>query len=217
MTDYILVRHGVTKENKLGIFQGSLDVPLDDLGLTQVRYAAQRLRDEPFAAIYTSPLQRALATANEIRVFHPCAEYIVDRRLTEINCGLLEGHKGEENMSRFPNVIKCLRQTPGHFAPPGGETAAEAYHRVAKALLEMAVKHTDQRICLVTHGFMLQSIFCLAKNQPPEMTPHLIVGNASISHIRYDNGFFSVVFYNDDSHLPDEMRFTVANNFFMGK
>jgi broad specificity phosphatase PhoE len=58
-----LARHGETTSNKERRFQGQLDVPLNETGREQARALAERVRGEPLAALYASPLSRARETA----------------------------------------------------------------------------------------------------------------------------------------------------------
>ena len=61
--EVLLVRHGETDDNAAARFQGRRDTLLNERGREQSRALAQRLRDEGLRSLYTSPLQRARATA----------------------------------------------------------------------------------------------------------------------------------------------------------
>lgn len=65
-TRIIAIRHGETAWNVDTRIQGHLDIPLNDTGLWQARQVGQALADEPVAAIYSSDLQRAYATAQAV-------------------------------------------------------------------------------------------------------------------------------------------------------
>ena len=65
-TRIVAIRHGETAWNVDTRIQGHLDIPLNDTGLWQARQLARALADEPVAAIYTSDLQRARATAQAV-------------------------------------------------------------------------------------------------------------------------------------------------------
>ena len=66
MTKVYLVRHGQTAWNKEEIFRGRTDVPLDETGLREAKLAAGYFRGMEIDAIYSSPLLRAIQTAQEI-------------------------------------------------------------------------------------------------------------------------------------------------------
>ena len=71
-----LVRHGETDWNKNGIFRGTSDVPLNDVGRAQVASLGKALSDIPIRKIYSSHLSRALDTAKAIaRGASPGADY----------------------------------------------------------------------------------------------------------------------------------------------
>ena len=63
MTKIIIVRHGESKTNELGILVGQGDFPLTDLGLAQAEQTADALAEEQIDAVYSSDLMRAMQTA----------------------------------------------------------------------------------------------------------------------------------------------------------
>ena len=63
----LLIRHGESTWNQERRIQGNLDPGLSDQGKTQAALLAARLKGRPFAALYTSPLRRALDTAAILR------------------------------------------------------------------------------------------------------------------------------------------------------
>src|SRR3990167_9761152 len=93
--EVILVRHGLTENNKKGITNGRIDEPLADEGIEQAQELARRLKDKPIDVIYSSPLKRATFTAL------PIAEKIgrtinIDHRLIEVDFGDFEGKPNSE-------------------------------------------------------------------------------------------------------------------------
>lgn len=62
-TQIYFLRHGQTNNNKEGRMQGRVDIPLNEVGRAQARCAAQRLKGIGFDAVYSSPLSRAVETA----------------------------------------------------------------------------------------------------------------------------------------------------------
>ncbi|TFK30199.1 phosphoglycerate mutase-like protein, partial [Coprinopsis marcescibilis] len=91
-----LVRHGETKENLLGIFQGHMDTELSDQGINQAELVANALKDIPFNVGLTSDLSRAKNTALEILGLHPHIEVKEDRQLRERFMGNMQGKKASK-------------------------------------------------------------------------------------------------------------------------
>jgi broad specificity phosphatase PhoE len=70
MAELILVRHGETVWNVEKIYRGRTDVKLDEVGIEQAELLGKYLSNWELEAIYSSPLKRALDTANIIARYH---------------------------------------------------------------------------------------------------------------------------------------------------
>ena len=70
MTEIILARHGETEWNVEEVFRGRIDIELNETGMKQAELLAEYLRDVEIDAIYSSPLKRALKTAEIIAGYH---------------------------------------------------------------------------------------------------------------------------------------------------
>ncbi len=121
MCRVILIRHAETDGNKTR-YVGREDVPLNATGIQQAADLALALRDQAIGAVFTSPLQRAVATAAPIAdqrgmlaTLHP--------HLMEINYGELQGNlKGEKPF----NLRRIYFDTP----MPGGESLRDVWARL---------------------------------------------------------------------------------------
>ena len=82
----VLVRHGETAWNRGEVFRGRADVPLNETGFAQARALAQSLEREPVEAVYSSPLLRALDTAESIAAVHKLP-VVKHEGLTDFDCG----------------------------------------------------------------------------------------------------------------------------------
>ena len=70
MTELILVRHGETVWNVEKIYRGRADVDLDEVGIKQAELLGKYLSNWKLEAVYSSPLKRALDTANIVDRYH---------------------------------------------------------------------------------------------------------------------------------------------------
>ena len=87
---FIFVRHGKTHFNEINLTQGWCDAPLSQLGVKQVENMSLQLKDYCINKAYISPLGRAVETSEIILQSHNIAP-IYDKRLKEVNFGILEG------------------------------------------------------------------------------------------------------------------------------
>ena len=123
-TTVILIRHGETEWNVLHRFQGLSDIPLNDTGRQQAGFAKNGLQNITLDAIYTSPLQRAVETAEIIRGDRNIPVYPTDG-LQEMGVGEWEGLKSiragmmsgaplpQKSDSKAENRLRKHRSGPG--------------------------------------------------------------------------------------------------------
>lgn len=122
-TTLYLIRHGETKWNKLGKFQGSKDISLSEDGISQARYLAKRL-DGNFDYIYTSPLIRAKKTAEIISEKSKVVP-IIFPDMREINYGDWEGLTISEIKSSYSNEFKLWKNDKITAPICGGDGSLE--------------------------------------------------------------------------------------------
>jgi broad specificity phosphatase PhoE len=142
-TTILLARHGETDWNLERRVQGHSDRPLNETGLAQARALAESLADEPLDAVYSSDLLRAYETARIVAEPHGL-EVIPVPALREKHFGTWEGLTDEEVLDRFPQAVG------GGWGD--AETSEELGERVRAALNEIAAKHQNGRVLVVTHG-----------------------------------------------------------------
>ena len=98
----ILIRHGETLWNKEGRIQGTSDIELSPVGIEQARLLALSLKDQHIGAIHSSPLKRALKTAEIINGFH--------RKEIRIHPGLMEMDQGDFEGFSFKELMACEKE-----------------------------------------------------------------------------------------------------------
>ena len=151
-TKLFLVRHGRTGWNAEGRIQGQADPPLDELGLEQAKFIADRLKDVALAAIVSSPLQRARVTAEVIAAKRSGVPVILDDRLKEYDFGVVSGLTWEDVVRDQPEFAR--RWPDDGWAVPieGSEGRAAFRDRVAASMKEVVRSYPDQRVAIVAHG-----------------------------------------------------------------
>jgi probable phosphoglycerate mutase len=134
------IRHGETAWNAAGRFQGSQDIPLNDLGLEQAAHAGGLL-DELMArdgcaalrlGFVASPLGRARRTMELVRgaLRLPPADYALDDRLREIGYGHWEGSTLAQQQASHPDIFAIRELDKWSVPPPGGESYASVAERM---------------------------------------------------------------------------------------
>lgn len=203
----ILVRHGASLWNEEGRIQGHQDVPLSSEGYQQARAVAERLVQIPFAEVYTSDLQRAKSTAEEIarrRGLSPiCLQDLRERFLGE-----WEGLSLQEVQEKYADLLTLYRSDPVQYNPPGAETFLELQKRVSRAIEKIVEDHPQETIVVVSHGGPIRVFIAWVLQMPLRLIRRLQVAkNCSITVVRYTGyaeNLWVLERYNDASHLPGE-------------
>jgi broad specificity phosphatase PhoE len=159
-TTFVLVRHGETDWNRERRFQGHSDVSLNEPGRRQAEALADALAGERFAAAYSSPLRRALETAEIVAAR---LDIPVEPRggLMEVDVGSWSGLTTAEVEERFPDGFSLWAETrAGGWSD--GETYEDLGARVVRDLHELAERHPGERVLAVTHGGPIRSVLAAA-------------------------------------------------------
>jgi broad specificity phosphatase PhoE len=156
-TRLYLVRHGATPLTAEDRFSGSENIHLSDEGRAQVNRLARRLTDDKIEAIYTSPLDRTLETANILARPHGLVPSARDG-LREISHGHWESLTRKEVEERFPAEYTAWEEDPFTFAPEGGESGIGVLARALPVIRELVVDHKEKNILVVSHKATLRLI-----------------------------------------------------------
>jgi broad specificity phosphatase PhoE len=153
---FILVRHGRSEGNSRGVFQGLLDLPLDEEGRRQARDAGAWLAKRGVTRVLTSPLARAAQTA--AIVSEACAvEAEPSGLLREIDTGIFTGLGFEDCKARYPEAFAEF-EWRSWDAVPGAEGSGPLYARAieAWAMLRDLAAESGGAIAAVTHAGFIQ-------------------------------------------------------------
>ena len=168
MTTLILIRHGESEWNRDGRIQGQVNSPLTDLGINQAKAIRDHLSGillNQELEIYTSPLDRAIQTAEIIAqgIDHPSSKIIIEERLNDFNLGEISGTFGWDKVAEiFPEQAQLRLQDPMRFHPSGGESGAEFEARL-RSLLEDLMDEGSLKL-MVSHGIVNKFIRGILKN-----------------------------------------------------
>lgn len=145
----ILIRHGESVANAQGLLLGRTDVELTDAGRAQAT-GARTLLHGPVVEVRSSPLRRALDTAELLALDRPVA---VDQQWIEVDYGEFECRP----LGDIPSEVWRRWQQDRDFRPVGGETLAEVDRRVAAACEELfatdgaGARQSDGDVVVVSH------------------------------------------------------------------
>lgn len=161
--ELILIRHGKTIENEMGIFQGHTDGELSEKGKAQARQIGFDLKSKKFSAIYSSDLGRALDTAAHITAQHPQVPFFEDDRLRERCYGVYDG------ITSIDDLFSAYEDKTPHSKPLQGESIAEFRARLNDfyQMLEHTYSQSDA-IVIVTHYGPIINLISLLNGDPIE-------------------------------------------------
>ena len=194
----ILVRHGETLHNVAGIAQGWGDSALSDRGAQQVRRLAQRLISYQPDALYSSPLQRARATADAIAAATGLPVQTLDE-LREMNYGGWEGRSFLD--VRRDDAELYRRWIADADCPcPEGESHNDVRRRIERAMERIE----GARPVLVTHGTAIRIAATTLMNVPIMSSRHFAQDNAALNVFLWRGERWVLKLWNDSAHCAEQ-------------
>lgn len=173
----ILIRHGETKGNEDGVYQGALDLSLSEKGINQCLEVKNKLKNFKVDKVYSSPLKRAIESSAIIfdeydkenhkelneqsnEVYDEESNIQIIKNFREIDFGSWEGLHYRtisiEQKKAYDQFIKDYKT----FTFPEGENFNHFYRRVIEAFGEITEKNKGKTIAIVAHGGTIKSILC---------------------------------------------------------
>jgi probable phosphoglycerate mutase len=166
--EIFIARHGQNEDNVNGILNGHRDLPLTEVGRQQAYDLGQGITDAglDFDAVYSSPLSRALETAQIVSTMLELPQPIILPELIERDFGVMSGQKASD-IERLcaPDIIKT--DTITYFLnPEGAETFEELVERGHEVLDIVRAKHIGGKVLLVCHGDLGKMVYAAATDKP---------------------------------------------------
>jgi probable phosphoglycerate mutase len=187
MPTILLIRHAENDYIKKGRLPGRLQgVHLNEKGRAQAQALAEKLAQAPIKAVYTSPLERAVETAEPIAQVLGM-EAVVRPGLIETNCGDWQG-KSYKSLRRL-KIWRKVQITPSLFRFPGGESFVEAQTRIVGDLEALQALHDEKDLFVcVSHGDPIKLAIAYYLGMPLDHFQRLFTAPASISTLYVGEG-----------------------------
>lgn len=192
-----LIRHALTDWNASGRFQGVADTELNSAGLDQARRLGRYVAGlDAAAAVYSSPLKRAVQTAE---LAFPGRPITLDSRLMEINFGEFEGKTQVENEAHSGWSDWLL--DPFERAAPGGESYSQLRVRAVEWMEEMVASDTEH-VVAVTHSGTIQMLLSHVLGvERVRWRKRIYLRHAGVSRVLFRGPEVLVERVNDTRHL----------------
>ena len=204
ITHLYMVRHAETDYNRNRMVQGrGVDVPLNNLGISQASGLSRRFQSLKFDAVYTSTLLRAVQTARIILGENKHLPFTKLRDLEEMSFGIYEGRSWSAELGEVFNLMKSEWSRGNYdYRIEGGETIQEVEERGRKALNYIVNKHQGEHVVVVAHGRFLRILLAsILDEYGLERMEDLEMKNTSFNHIVYSNGRFDAKLLQSTTHL----------------
>jgi broad specificity phosphatase PhoE len=186
LTRVLLIRHASCHETGLRLHGRLPGVRLSERGEAEARRLGERLRELRLSAVYTSPVERAVRTADIIAQLQERVP-VEAAAFEEIDFGswtgrTLEDLQGDPQWGLFNTVRSCCRV-------PAGELMAETQARAVSGLLELVGRHEGETFAVVSHADVIRSMIAYLLGMPLDNVLRLAVAPASVSMVQFhDSG-----------------------------
>jgi phosphoserine phosphatase len=203
VTRIVLTRHGHVAGIEPERFRGRADLPLTALGAAQAKALAARVaREWSPSIVYTSPLERCVATGAAIaRACGIRIEALAD--LIDIDFGRWQGKTVQQVRRSSPKLVAAWHDTPQLVRIPGGDSLQDLIARAANVLrivLERHAKESDT-VVAVGHDNVNRAILLLLLDQPASAFRRISQAPCAITEIDIVGQNIRVLRVNDTEHL----------------
>jgi len=192
MIKIILARHGETEWNVAEVFRGRIDVELNETGLKQAELLAEYLSDVKINAIYSSPLKRALKTAEMIASYHKLDVEIAPG-LIDFDYGKWQGLPHQEVKIKYKELYAEWINSPDKVKIPAGESLDDIRKRATGVVSNIIAKYRGT-VVLVSHRVVNKVLICAL----------LGLDNSHFWNIRQDTGGITTFIYENERFILTE-------------
>ena len=196
----VLIRHAVTEATGKRLSGRAPGIHLSTLGREQASILAERLADLPLAAVYASPLERCVETA----------EYVARARemevrplpeVVEVEYGAWTGR----SMAQLARTAlwKSIQQSPSSIRFPDGERLIDVQTRSVEGLERIAALHKGSAVGVVSHADVIRLVLAHYAGIHIDLFQRLVVRPTSVSMVGVGDRIPRIIGMNDTGALSD--------------
>jgi broad specificity phosphatase PhoE len=201
MAKLILARHGETMWNVEKVFRGRADVGLDEVGIRQAELLGKYLGNWKLEAIYSSPVKRALDTANIVARYQKVSARIAEG-LTDFDFGEWQSLSEQQVRRLYPDLFNEWHNNPDKVRMPGGESLEDGRRRAVEVVNDIVSRHQGN-VLLVSHRVVIKVLICYLLGLDNSHFRNINQDVGGITIFDYVDGRFVLTRHNDTSHLRE--------------
>ena len=198
MTTLFLIRHASCSGLGHTLWGRTANITLDLKGELQVQRLTEQFKDVSLDAIYCSPLERALQTAEPL-ARQARLEVTASAALNEIDFGDWTGKTFDELSS--DDVWRRFNTRRSVTTIPGGESFLEVQNRIVKELSTIASRHRDARVAIVTHADVIRAAVVYFAAMPIDLIERIEISPCSVSVVALDEESITLLTINNTCEL----------------
>lgn len=199
MTTVLLIRHAVNDYVKTGRLAGwTAGVHLNEEGKAQAQALGERLASVRLDALYASPLERTVETAQAIAE-HQAVDITLNEGIGEVRYGDWEGMKISD--LRHRKMWAIVQEYPSRAYFPKGETMRGVQTRIVNEIERLVAQHASQTIALVFHADLIKMAVAHYLGVHLDNFQRIVIAPASISTLQLGHGRPFIMGVNDIAHV----------------
>ena len=181
----LMIRHGEIPSNVNKVYAGRSPEPLTERGVRQAKEVSEELKRYEVNALYSSPIHRALQTA-QILSEHIGVDLEVNDAFRELEMGPWEGMSEADVGKRYPDEWKTWHTKPAELMLPGRETLDDLLQRVLDGVRNISREMAGQNVIIVTHVAIIRVLMLWCSRKSLNLYKTIHVPNAEIFEIDLD-------------------------------
>lgn len=191
MIKLLLVRHGKTFANELGVWSGQTESKMTKEGLEGIYHLKEKLKEVRVDGIYSSPSIRALESVSILRSGMNVQNETIEKveALKEIDFGKYEGKNFGWVQKNEPSQIDKMLSEGNGYIYPEGESLAMQHQRVAQWLNKWLGSHREGTYMMCAHGGTIRCILSELLSGNDSLHWHFKIDTASLTVVTITDGY----------------------------